>query len=50
MFLNGLCGNLTLPSIQYTLSHLDDGLRVEPVVTRESAEELCLERVYLAEE
>jgi len=50
MFLNGLCGNLTLPSIQYTLSHFDDGLRVEPVVTRESAEELCLERVYLAEE
>ncbi len=50
MFLNGLCGNLTLPSIQYTLSHLDERLRVEPVVTRESAEELCLERVYLAEE
>ncbi len=50
MFLNGLCGNLTLPSIQYTLSHFDERLRVEPLVTRESAEELCLEKVYLAEE
>jgi hypothetical protein len=50
MFLNGLCGNLTLPSIQHTLSHFDERLRVETVVTRESAEELCLERVYLYEE
>lgn len=50
MFLNGLCGNLTLPSLQHTLSHIDGRLRVEPVVTRETAEELCLERVYLAEE
>ena len=50
MFLNGLCGNLTLPSIQHTLSHFDERLRVETVVTRETAEELCLERVYLAEE
>jgi len=50
MFLNELCGNLTLPSIQHTLSHFDGRLRVEPVVTRESAEELCLERVYLSEE
>ncbi|MCW4050937.1 MAG: hypothetical protein NWE89_14505 [Candidatus Bathyarchaeota archaeon] len=50
MFLNGLCGNLTLPSIQATLNHFDERLRVEPYVSRESAEEICLERVYLAEE
>ncbi len=50
MFLNGLCGNLILPSVQHTLSHFDERLRVETVVTRETAEELCLERVYLAEE
>jgi predicted ArsR family transcriptional regulator len=49
MFLNGLCGNLTLPSLQHTLRHLDPRLRVESVVTRESAEELCLERVVLGE-
>ena len=50
MFLNGLCANMTLPSIQYTLNHFDPRLKVEPVVTRESDEELCLERVYLADE
>lgn len=49
MFLNGLCGNLTLPSLQHTLRHLDPRLRLEAVVTRESAEELCLERVVLDE-
>ena len=48
IFLKGLCGNLTLPSIQATLSEFHPGLRVEPVVTRESAEEICLEKVYLA--
>ena len=47
MFLNGLCSNLTLPSVQHTLRHLDPKLRVETVVTRESAEEICLERVVL---
>ncbi len=49
MFLNGLCINLTLPSIQATLTELDPKLRVEPVLTRESAEEFCLERVYVAD-
>ena len=49
MFLNGLCTHLTLPSIQATLTEFDEKLRVEPVVTRESAEEFCLERVFLAE-
>lgn len=49
MFLNGLCTHLTLPSIQATLNEFDPRLRVEAVLTRESAEEYCLERVYLAE-
>ena len=49
MFLNGLCTHLTLPSIQATLNEFDPNLRVEAVLTRESAEEYCLERVYLAE-
>jgi hypothetical protein len=49
IFLKGLCGNLTLPAIQATLSEFDERLRVENVVARQSAEEVCLERVYLAE-
>jgi predicted ArsR family transcriptional regulator len=48
-FLNGLCSNLTLPTIQATLNQLDPRLRVETVVTRQAAEDLCLERVTLAE-
>jgi predicted ArsR family transcriptional regulator len=47
IFLNGLCTYLTLPSIQATLNEFDKNLRVEPVLTRESAEEICLERVFL---
>lgn len=49
MFLNGLCTHLTLPSIQATLTEFDPKLRVEPVLTRETAEEFCLERVFLSE-
>ena len=49
MFLNGLCTHLTLPSIQATLSQFDPRLKVEPVLTREAAEDLCLERVYLSD-
>jgi hypothetical protein len=48
-FLNGLCNNLTLPSIQATLRQFDPRLRVESVLTRRAAEEFCLERVVLAE-
>lgn len=48
MFLNGLCTYLTLPSIQATLKEFDDKLRVEPVLTREVAEDFCLERVFQA--
>jgi hypothetical protein len=49
MFLNGLCTHLTLPSIQATLNEFDSKLRVEPVLTRETAEEFCLERVFIVE-
>jgi predicted ArsR family transcriptional regulator len=49
MFLNGLCSNLTLPSIQYTLNEFDPQLRIENILTRESAEEICLERIHLEE-
>ena len=49
MFLNGLCTHLTLPSIQATLSQFDPRLKVDPVLTREAAEDLCLERVYLSD-
>jgi len=49
MFLNGLCGNLTLPSVQHTLSQLDPRLRLVTIVTRESVEDICLEGVALDE-
>ena len=48
MFLSGLCSNLTLPSIQATLTRFDERLKVEAVLVKETAEEICLERVYLA--
>jgi predicted ArsR family transcriptional regulator len=48
-FLNGLCNNLTLPSIQATLRQFDPRLMVESVLTRRAAEEFCLERVVLSE-
>ncbi len=49
IFLKGLCSSLTLPAIQATLNQFDTRLRVENVVARASAEEMCLERVCLAE-
>jgi hypothetical protein len=49
IFLKGLCGNLTLPAIQATLRQFDPRLRVENVVAKASAEDICLERVYLSE-
>ena len=48
-FLGGLCNNLTLPAIQATLARFDHRLKLEPRLVRESAEEFCLERVYLDE-
>jgi hypothetical protein len=48
-FLHGLCSNLTLPSIQATLNQFNPSLIVETVVTREAAEDLCLERITLTE-
>ncbi len=49
IFLKGLCSNLTLPAIQATLREFDPRLGVENIVARQSAEEVCLERVTLAE-
>jgi hypothetical protein len=48
IFLSGICSNLTLPAIQSTLRHFDETLKVEPVITRETAEDYCLERVYIS--
>ena len=46
-FLGGLCTHLTLPAIQATLKRFDPRLKLETKIVRESAEELCLERIYL---
>ena len=46
-FLEGLCGNLTLPAIQAILTRFDERLRVESRLVRESAEEYCIERITL---
>ena len=46
-FLGGLCTHITLPAIQATLARFDPRLRLETRLVRESAEELCLERLYL---
>ena len=48
IFLRGLCSNLTLPAIQATLNQFDPKLKVENVVARQSAEEVCLERIYIS--
>lgn len=48
IFLKGLCSNLTLPAIQATLKEFDTRLGVENVIARQSAEEVCLERVTFA--
>ncbi len=48
IFLGGLCTNLTLPAIQASLRQFDPKLNVESVVARRSAEEVCLERVYIS--
>jgi len=49
-FLGGLCANLTLPAIQSILTRFDPRLRLEAEMIRQSAEEFCLERIYLHEE
>ena len=48
-FIGGLCTHLTLPAIQATLKRFDPRLKLEPRLVRETAEEFCLERVYLGE-
>jgi hypothetical protein len=46
-FLGGLCNNLILPAIQATLNRFDPRLGVETVIVRQSAEDFCLERIYV---
>jgi predicted ArsR family transcriptional regulator len=46
-FLGNLCTHLTLPAIQETLRRFDPHLRIETMLVRESAEEMCLERIYM---
>jgi len=48
-FLGGLCKNMTMPAIQSTLMRFDQRLRLEPKMVRQSAEDICLERIYLEE-
>lgn len=48
-FLGGLCTNLTLPAVQATLTRFDPRLRLEAKTIRQSAEDICLERIYLHE-
>lgn len=48
-FLGVLCSNLTLPAIQSTLQRFDPRFRLEAKLIRRSAEEFCLERIYLQE-
>lgn len=49
-FLNGLCSNMTLPSIQATINRFTPNLKLETIMVRETAEELCLERITLQED
>lgn len=46
-FLGGLCSHITLPAIQAILTRFDPRLKLESKLVRESAEEFCLERIYL---
>ncbi|MFP3951034.1 MAG: hypothetical protein ACLFVP_02685 [Candidatus Bathyarchaeia archaeon] len=49
LFLEGLCGNLTLPSIECTLKQFDPRLTIDRIISKESAEDICVERVHLKE-
>ncbi len=48
-FLGGLCTNMTMPAVQATLTRFDQRLRLEPKMVRQTAEDICLERIYLEE-
>jgi predicted ArsR family transcriptional regulator len=48
-FLGGLCNHITLPAIQASLARFDPRLKLETKFVRQSAEEFCLERVYVDE-
>jgi hypothetical protein len=49
IFLKGICSSLTLPAIQSTLKQFNPHLKVENIVVRDSAEGICIERVYMFE-
>lgn len=48
-FLGGLCTNFTMPAVQATLILFDQRLRLEAKTIRQSAEDICLERIYIEE-
>jgi hypothetical protein len=47
IFLEGLCSNLTLPTIQTALNSSGIKLKVEAVLCKESIEDYCLEKISL---
>jgi hypothetical protein len=49
-FLNGLCQNLTIPTLQAILKQFNKKLKIESILTKNSVEEICLERVFIKEE
>ena len=44
---SGLCVNLAIPAVQAILRKTDPSLRVEAKLIKRSAEEVCLERIYV---
>lgn len=49
IFREGLCTHFALPSVERVLASVDPRLGVEAQSTKEAAEDICLERVFLRE-
>ncbi len=47
IFLEGLCSNLTLPTVQTSLSNFGINVRVEATRCKNSSEDFCIEKVSL---
>ncbi len=47
IFLEGLCSNLTLPTVQTALSNYGIDVRVEATRCKDSSEDFCIEKVSL---
>jgi hypothetical protein len=47
IFLEGLCSNLTLPTVQTALSNYGINVRVEATRCKNSSEDFCIEKVSL---